>query len=119
MEVNYDSAKKILYVSLEGFVSSEAAKKVLNNYKDIISIVNVRETSLLIDCTNIGVFQQDAITSLEKLYKLYMDTGFKNIVLIKSQNPIQSMQLSKAAKNVSGFTGVFVDNKAEALIACS
>ncbi|HEX3038208.1 MAG TPA: hypothetical protein VHO94_04350 [Oscillospiraceae bacterium] len=118
MKVEANSSKKILQVTLDGFVSTDAAAKVLGEYNQIVGEVNPREYSLLIDCTNMGVFQTDAIETLAKLYKLYMSTGFKHIVFIRAKSAIQNMQLDKAAKMVPGFTGVFVTNMDEALKSC-
>lgn len=119
IKVEVNSSKKILQVTLNGgFVKSEAAAKVLAEYNQIIGRVNPKEYSLLIDCTDMGVFQTDAIETLAKLFKMYMTTGFKHIVLIKSKNTIQNMQTDKASKMVPGFTGVFVENMDEALKAC-
>ena len=112
MTVEANHVRKILQVTLNGFVTTEAAGKVLQNYNQIISQVNPHEYSLLIDCLEMGVFQTDAVQTLIALYKMYMQTGFKNIVFVKSRNAIQNMQLDKAAKAVDGFTGVFVDTKA-------
>ena len=119
MTVNVDNNKKILQVTLNSVVTTEAATaKVLGEYNQIIGRVNPREYALLIDCTDMGVFQADAIETLTKLYKLYMSTGFKHIVFVKSKNAIQNMQLIKVAKLVPGFTGVFADTMADALKAC-
>jgi hypothetical protein len=119
MTVNVDNSKKILNVALNSVVTTEAATaKVLAEYNQIVGRVNPKEYSLLIDCTDMGVFQTDAIETLTQLYKLYMSTGFKHIVFIKSKQPIQNMQLSKAANMVPGFSGVFVDSMADALKAC-
>lgn len=119
MKVEVDNAKKILHVVLNGFVTTEAAGKVLAEYNKIVGQVNPKEYSLLIDCTDMGIFQTDAVETLSKLYQLYMSTGFKHIVFVKSTQPIQNMQLSKAAKAVPGFTGVFVDRPADALKICA
>lgn len=120
MTVNVDNSKKILQVILNSVVTMETATaKVLAEYNQIVSRVNPKEYSLLIDCTNMGVFQTDAIEHLSKLFKLYMSTGFKHIVFVKSKNPIQNMQLNKTANMVPGFTGVFVDSLADAYKVCS
>lgn len=119
MTVNIDNSKKILQVTLNSIVTTEATTaKVLGEYNQIVGQVDPKEYSLLIDCVNMGVFQMDAIEPLTKLYQLYMNTGFKHIVFVKSKSPIQNMQLDRAAKAVPGFTGVFVSSMDEALKLC-
>jgi hypothetical protein len=117
--VKADTSRKILQVTLNNeFIQTEAAAKILKEYNQIVGTVNCREYSLLIDCTEMGVLQTDAVDILIKMYNLYMQTGFTHIVFVKSKNPIQNMQLTKAAKAVPGFTGIFVDSLAEAVKAC-
>lgn len=118
MKVEVNNSKKILQVTLDGFVTTDAAAKVLAEYNQIIGRVNPREYSLLIDCTNMGVFQMDAVDTLTKLFQMYMATGFRHIVFVKCKNAIQNMQLDKAAKAVPGFTGVFVDGLDNAIKTC-
>jgi len=118
MKIEVNSSKKILQVTLDGFVKSEAAAKVLAEYNQIVGRVNPKEYSLLIDCTDMGVLQTDAVETLSQLFKLYMSTGFKHIVFVKPKSVIQNMQLEKAAKLVPGFTGSFIANMDDALKAC-
>jgi hypothetical protein len=118
MDISVDKVAKIFKVTVDGFPTPENAQTVLKNYQDIVSGVNAKENSLLIDCTGLGVFQQESIAILEKLFKLYMDVGFKNIVFIKSKKSIQNMQLTRVAKSIPGFYGVFVDDMDEALKIC-
>jgi hypothetical protein len=93
MEISVDKDAKILKVKVDGFPTPENAQGVLNNYHQIVSGVNAKENSLLIDCTELGVFQQESIAILEKLLKLYMEVGFKNIVFIKSKKSIRQADI--------------------------
>lgn len=120
MQINLDKSKKILQVAVSGgFNTTGETQKVLDKYYQITGQINPKEYSLLIDCTDIGVYEQAALAPLEQLFMLYMKTGFKHIVFTESKNPIQNMQLKKVAKNVPGFSGIFVPTLSDAIAECS
>ncbi len=119
MEINVDNERKIFKVTLDGFPKVAEVQGVLKNYYNLIGGINPKENSLLIDCTELGVFQQESVAVLEKLFKIYMEVGFKNIVFVKSKKSIENMQLTRVAKSVPGFYGVFADNMEEALKICA
>ena len=119
MQINLDKLKKIMQVTLSGgFNSSGETKKVLDEYNHLISQISPKEYSLLIDCSETGVYEQSALAPLEQLYKLYMKTGFRHVVFVEAKNAIQNMQLKKVAKNVPGFSGVFVATLNDAINEC-
>jgi len=118
MNVEIDRLSKIFKVKLNGFPSVDGVQRVYENYESILEGIIPKNYSLLIDCYDIGVFQQQAVSVLERLFKLYIDLGFKNIVLVKSKESIQNMQLTRVARSVPGFYGVFVDDISEALKTC-
>jgi hypothetical protein len=120
MQINLDKLKKIMMVTLSGgFNTSDGTKKVLDDYGQLMSQINPKEYSLLIDCTESGVYEQSALAHLEQLYGLYMKTGFKHIVFVESKNAIQNMQLKKVAQKVPGFTGIFVPTLNDAKNECA
>lgn len=119
MEINIDKSRKIFHVTVEGLPTKESTQRVLENYNYNAQGINRGDYSLLIDCSKLRIFQQESITMLEQLFKLYMDSGFKNIVFVKSKKHIQNMQLARVVKEVPGFYGIFVDDIAEALAACA
>jgi hypothetical protein len=120
MQINLDKLKKIMQVTLSGgFNTSGDTKKVLDDYNRIMSQITPKDYSLLLDCTDAGVYEQSALAHLEQLYRLYMQTGFKHIVFVEAKNAIQNMQLKKVAKNVEGFTGIFVPTLNDAINACA
>lgn len=119
ISINLDRIRKCMNVSLpSGFTSSDKTKKALDNYNQVMSQIIPSEYSLLIDCTEMGVFEQSALTYLEQLFKMYMKTGFKHVVFVNAKNVIQNMQLQKVARSVSGFDGVFVATLNDAYKEC-
>lgn len=119
LKIETDKIKKIMKISLSGgFISTEASKNTFSQYNQMISQINPREYSLLLDCTDCGVYEQGALVYLEQFYKTYMETGFKHIVFVEAKNVIQNIQLKKVAKNVPGFTGVFFPTLNDAVNEC-
>lgn len=118
-KIETDTLNRVFKVTLSGgFRTASTAQDGLSNYNKLLGSINPREYSLLLDCTNCGVYEQAALQQLEQLYKLYMKTGFKHIVFVEAKDPIQNMQLKKVAKNVPGFSGVFVHTLNEAINEC-
>lgn len=119
LKIETDKLNKILKVTLSGkYTSTEKTKGARGTYDQLISQINPKEYSLLLDCTDCGVYEQSALPVLEQFFKAYMQSGFKHIVFVEAKNPIQNMQLKKVANNVPGFGGVFVPTLNDALIAC-
>ncbi|WP_223069344.1 hypothetical protein [Paenibacillus caui] len=118
-KIEIDKARKVLHAELDGFPDPEAAPETLKNYNNIVAGIPPKEYSMLIDCAKMGVFQAESVPSLEKLFKLYMETGFKHIVFVKPQHAIANMQLNRIARNVPGFPGVFVPTAEEAWNICA
>lgn len=119
MSAVLEENKKCILVTLSGgFSSSEKTKEVMERYDKYISSIVPSKYSLLIDCSDMGVFEQNALVYLKKLFIMYMKSGFKHIVFVYPKNPIQSMQLKKVANDVPGFNGIFVDTLGEAYLEC-
>lgn len=119
LNIETDKLNKILQVTLTGqYTSTENTKGAFSVYDKLMSQINSKEYSLLLDCTDCGVYEQSAIQYLEQFCQLYMKAGFKHIVLVEAKNPIQNMQLKRAIGNVAGFPGVFKPTLAAAVAEC-
>ena len=119
MSMNLDEGRKCLHVILSsGFASSEKTKNVMDNYYQTISSITPAEYSLLIDCSDMGIFEQNALSYLKQLFNMYMKSGFKHIIFVNPKNPIQNMQLQKVASKVPGFSGIFVNTLGDAFLEC-
>lgn len=118
-KIEKDIVNRILKVTLSGgFRSAGTVQDSLNQYDNLLSNMNAKEYSLLLDCTDCSVYEQVALQQLEQIYKRYMQTGFKHIVFVNAKNPIQNMQLKKVAKNIPGFPGVFLPTLSDAIKEC-
>ncbi|AWB42876.1 hypothetical protein DCC85_00565 [Paenibacillus sp. CAA11] len=117
--IEIDKAKKVVHAVLDGFPAPDAAAKTLQNYNNIVGGIDAKEYSLLIDCAKMGVFQPESVPALEKLFKLYMETGFKHVVFVNPTNTVAAMQLRRIARGVQGFTGQFVDSAEKAWEVCA
>lgn len=118
-KIETNTLNKVFKVTLlGGFRTVNTTQDGLSHYNGLLSNINPREYSLLLDCTNCGVYEQAALQQLEQLYKLYMKTGFKHIVFVEAKDPIQNMQLKKVAKNIPGFSGIFVHTLSDAMKEC-
>lgn len=119
MKVENIESKHILKVTLNGFATTNATTNVLKNRNQVAGDIDFKEYSLLLDCSNMGVFQSDSVPILQRLYTAYMERGYKNVVFIKSKKSIQNSQLMRVAKMTAGFPGVFVDTEQEAMNICT
>lgn len=118
MRVEMNHEKKVMFAELDGFPAVDTTKQVLEGFNKLISDINPKEYSLLIDCTNLGVFQSQSVPVLENLFQLYMATGFRNIVFVNPSSVVTGMQLRRVARNISGFTGQFTDTQEQAWNIC-
>lgn len=119
LNVETDKQNKILKVTLTGqFTSTETTKGAFSVYDKLMSQINSKEYSLLLDCTDCGVYEQSALQYLEQFCQMYTKAGFKHIVLVEAKNPIQNMQLKKVTGNVPGFPGVFRPTLSAAIAEC-
>lgn len=114
-----DSTKKIIYGYPDNkFISEETVSNTAQQVRQIMTTLNCKEYALLIDCTDMGVFEQTALQLLQKTWNLFMEAGFRKIVFVNPKNAIQNMQIQKMIKNMPQFKGEFVDSLAEAEKRC-
>lgn len=119
IKAEYLEDKKIVRITLLGFLTEEATKQASEAYPALMANFNTRETSLLIDCRELKVFPREAVPYLQKCFELYRDSHFRHVVFINSSSPIPKSQLGRVANDVSGFPGVFVDTEQEAFRICA
>lgn len=118
-KTNIDKEKKIFGAEVFGFPEAGGAGEVLGSFDKILGSIDPKEYSLVLDCSELGVFRQESVPALEGLFKLYQQKGFKHIVFVNPKQVTASMQLKRVAKNIPGFAGEFVSTKAEAEKICS
>ncbi len=117
-KVSVDEKKKIFNAEVYGFPEANGAGEALKNYNKLLGNINPKEYSMILDCAELGVFRQESVPALQGLFKLYQQTGFKNIIFVNPKTVTSAMQLKRVAKSVPGFTGKFVNTKEEAEGLC-
>lgn len=76
----------------------------MNEYKSAVNKIQVNDFSLIVDCKEMSVETQDKISKLEQVFKMYQQTGFKDISFtVKSSNGVLKMQLNRIIR-ISGVT---------------
>lgn len=118
LSINLDKDKKILRAVVEGYPDTNKTKEVLGNYTKLLNTVNPKEYSLLVDCSDMGVFKQDSTQTLAQLFKMYTQTGYKHIVFISPKAVVTDMQLKRIARSVPGFSVQYAKDENEALSIC-
>lgn len=114
-----DNEKKILYGYPQNqFLTEETVNNTAQLVRQITSSINCKEYALLIDATEMGVFEQKALKLLERTWEMFMDAGFRRIVFVKPKNTIQNMQIQKMLKSMPNFKVDLVDTLEEAENLC-
>lgn len=114
VEINNEVINKALVIKLSGFAPKDKAKDFIGLYNHAVSQVQTDKTTLIIDSTELKTFAPEILPVLEQSYKLYMSSGFKEVVMVCPQEIVATSQLKRVGRSVS-FTGVFVNSKEEAV----
>lgn len=103
-EIAVDSLKKTVNIYVSGSADPEAIQGFLNEYNSAVNKIQVNDFSLIVDCKEMSVETQDKIGKLEQVFKMYQQTGFKDIAFtVKSSNGVLKMQLNRIIR-ISGVT---------------
>lgn len=114
VRITTDTLSKALIIKLSGFAPKEKASSFIDLYNMAVGKVVPSRTTLIIDSSELKTFAPQILPVLEQSYKLYMSTGFKNVIMVNPKDITAKSQLKRIGNTVS-FTGLFVDSQAEAL----
>ena len=91
-----------IYIS--GSADPEAIQGFLKEYNSAVNNIQVSDFALIVDCQEMSVETQDKVKKLEEIFKMYQQTGFKDILFtVKASNTILKMQLNRIIR-MSGVT---------------
>lgn len=113
-QMNVKSLEKVFNVMVNGSFTNQDVDAFLKDYNKNLSRFAARDFSLLLDCKDLKVSTPDMLKLLGECYKMYMATGFKKVIFIKSSSAIVNSQLKRIADEV-GLKASFVDSQAEAM----
>ena len=99
-EIKVDNTIKTVNLYVSGAAKPEAIHGFLNEYNSTVNKIQVNEFDLIVDCQEMSVETQDKIEKLVEIFKMYQQSGFKNIIFkVKSSNAILKMQLKRIIRN--------------------
>ena len=98
---NLDKNAKKVTIEVIGSFVPEKEKEFFDNYTRITSQIKPSEYTLFVDCTLMNIFTQDYVAGLGATFKLYAQTGFKNVVMKLSTSSVVKMQLNRMARNAN------------------
>lgn len=99
-EITVDSVGKTVNIYVSGSANPEAIQEFLNEYNSKTSKIQVSDFTLIVDCQEMSVETQDKVQKLEEVFKMYQQTGFKDISFkVKASNGILKMQLNRIIRN--------------------
>lgn len=108
-EIKVDDDKKTMYVKTSGFFKEEDALAYINEFQATLKKINVPTFKLIVDAIDQKAVPQNVIDEVKGALKLYMDCGFKKVVILTPSSPTAKMQAQSCAKEIN-FSGEFVDN---------
>ena len=63
--------------------------------------INPSEYTLFVDCTLMNIFTQNYVEGLGATFKIYAQTGFKNVIMKLATSSVVKMQLNRMARNAN------------------
>lgn len=112
-ELEYTANKNVFFIKVWGFYTQEDAQAFLKDYRTETEKIPPRNTSLVIDSTELLTSKPEAKLLLIECIKLYMQLPFKNRLFIKSKSPTANIMISSAMKEggmVNSKDGIMLDN---------
>lgn len=91
-----DKVNKTFTINFNGFFDEEIVKEFFGSYLENTKTMNVGETTLILDGTELKTSTQGILNSLEEAFKLY--TAFKKIYLINPKLAVAKIQLARVAR---------------------
>ncbi|PKG22832.1 hypothetical protein [Niallia nealsonii] len=108
-----DKNNKAFIITLGGFAETDKASNFVENLKKEVSSIDVKNFSLIVDSAELRTFKTEILPVLEASYSLYMNLGFKKILMVTPKKVTPRLQLKRIAKKVH-FSGIFINTLQEA-----
>jgi len=105
MKVN--SSTKIFDMFVGGTFTPTDVENFVRDYNNEVNRINASEYVLEIDCTSMDLLKPEMVPSLENSYRMYKESGFKEVVFNIKGNAVLKLQLSRLARN-TGLTNAEV-----------
>lgn len=107
--INVNSASKVIDISVRGSFTPEQAKAFHTDYQTKVGSITAKDFTLKVDCTDMNVITQDMVPKLEISFKMYKDSGFKEVQFLIFKSVIVKMQLSRVARSIGLNNAVFLE----------
>ncbi|MCT6924788.1 MULTISPECIES: hypothetical protein [Bacillales] len=106
--IQVNSAGKVVNMKVSGTFTPEKAQEFINDYNRQIGKISANEYDLRFDCRGLNVVTQEMTPHLEGCFKLYNESGFKNIIIEIDRSAVLKMQLARLGRNV-GLTNLKIE----------
>jgi hypothetical protein len=100
--IEIESAKKVIKVTISGLFNLEEMKNYLDELTANCSKVNTSEYTLIIDAREQKAVSQDVIPYVEKIMKFYSETTFKKKISVVLDSAIAMSQVNRIGKKEVG-----------------
>lgn len=99
-DIKVNNTEKNVNLHVSGTAKPEEVQGFMNEYNSTVNKIQVSEFDLIVNCQDMSVETQDKIDKLAEIFKMYQQSGFKNIIFeVKSSNTILKMQLKRIIRN--------------------
>lgn len=103
---------KTICCSYSGTPSPEEGAKFVEAFKQRLATINVSEYAFVSNASNIIASSQDAIEITQRTMQMYLQIGFRKVIMVRPENFVSLMQY----RRIATYDGVvIVDSKEEAL----
>jgi hypothetical protein len=112
-ELDYMASKNMFFIRVWGFYSQEDALAFIKDYTEELKKFNPRNTSLVIDSTELLTSKPEAKLLLVECMKLYMQLSYKNRIFIKSKSATANIMIKSTMKDggmIDGKDGLLLDD---------
>ena len=100
----YKIKKNLLAKKLEIEVGTdltmEKTEQFIKDYSLNVASITPSEFDLEVNCKSMKVLTQDLAAKLEQALMMYKQAGFKNIIVLLSDDVVLSMQISRLSRKV-------------------
>lgn len=110
-EFTKNSVSKKVNIMLRDKFTDEDGQAFIVEYKKVMSTINTKEYSLILDCKMLEIGAKGSAKSLEECFKLYSQDKFIQTIFIlnKPQKVLENQFIQLAKKcNLDGFKVEFV-----------
>ena len=97
---SFDLQGNTLIIKNAGLFSEDEAKSFMAEYSQKVKTLDTKNTTLILNATELKVLPQEMMPLLEKCMELYMKDGFKNIFIIEFSSIITNSQIKRVAKSL-------------------